>query len=742
MFGGSLKRYEILEELGKGGFGVVYKARDSKLDRIVALKFLSALKNADDDAKQRLIQEAKAASALDHVNICTVHDIGETDEGHLFIAMAHYDGETLKEKLRGGGLPVEKALDYASQIADGLHRAHEQGIVHRDIKPANVMITTQEQVKILDFGLAKMEDAGLTKSGSTLGTVAYMSPEQARGSAVDRRTDVWSLGVVLYEMISGRRPFSGSYEHAVLYSILHTDPDPIRETGLPEFVRGAITEALAKDPQDRPRDMAAFLQLLDEERESIGPELLGERKDIVVLPFRDISTGEDNSYLSDGFTEEVITDLSSLRSLRVISRSSAMRLKESNMSVPGIAQRLNVRYVLDGSVRKAGPRLRVSAQLIDAETDANLWAHRFDGTVEDVFDIQEEVARAVVDALRLELTPRDEKNLADRPAFDVGTHEAYLRARYDMWRFSTESLSSARRKVKTAIDHFGNDERLLSLLGQIDATFLQTGTGDPGEHLSEAIRLVERLFSLFGDSVHAYKLRATIRFHTGDIRAAVPDARRAYEMDPNDPDILVLLGYMYCLLGDEQRAFALVDHLLSIDPLTPVNLCVRGCIEVMFGRAEQGIDWYRRAYEMEPDTPFMALFYGWALIWNDRFDEAEPVLDKLKHLHGGTITALTGEAYLAAARGERDRAAALVTPEVEDAARDIEMFSRYLTEILAMAAEEERALVWLENSVRLGLVNYPYLSRHNRMLDGLRDVPRFEQIVDRVEEEWRELTSS
>lgn len=733
-----LDRYEILAKIGKGGMGVVYKARDTKLDRVVALKFLSSYGRSDEEAKQRLIREAKAASALDHMNICTVHDIGETDEGDLFIAMAYYRGETLGARLAGGALPVNRAVEYARQIADGLRSAHESSIVHRDIKPANIFISADNRVKILDFGLAKTGEVGLTKTGSTLGTVAYMSPEQVRGEPVDHRTDIWSLGVVLYEMLTCCRPFPGAYEQAVMYAILHSEPEPIRDSKIPESLRLSVIRALSKNRDNRPADMAEFQRLLASPESSAPGMSTEDRKAIVVMPFRDISTAEDNAYLSDGFTEEVITDLSGLQSLRVISRSSSMRLKDSKMSIPEIASRLSVRYVLDGSVRKAGSRFRINAQLIDAETDAILWASRFDGSVEDVFDIQEEVARAVVDALRLQLSPRDERSLAERQKFDARTNEAYLRARYEMWRFSEASLTSALRHVTNAIEQFGSDERLLSLLGQIHATFLQTGAGNRAEHLQEAETLIKRLFEMGPESEHAYRLRAVVRFHAGDIRAALPDARRAHELDPNDADTLALLSYMYLLTGDEDRALGHIEHLLSIDPLTPINLCVRGMAEVVFGRPERGTRYYRTAYEMEPDTSFMALFYEWALIWSGQLSEARPVLEHLKETVPNSVTALVGAAYFAAARGDRELVRESITEEVESAARNVEVFSRFLAEIFAMAGDEDTSLGWLENSVRIGLINYPYLRYHNPMLDNLRGVPRFETLLERVKEEWRD----
>ena len=647
--GETIGRYKIGERLGRGGMSVVYRAWDPKLERDVALKFLPALLSSDDVSRERLLVEAQVAAGLEHPNICTIHEIGEAEDGRLFISMPLYEGETVGAKLETGPLSEEETLRLALQAARGLAKAHERGVIHRDIKPGNLMITEDGTLKILDFGIAKLEGAS-DPMGQTPGTAYYMSPEQVAGGQVDARTDLWSLGVVLYEMLTGRRPLEGETREAVRQAIVEEEAIPlarVRPDASPG-IGGLIRELIQKDPSRRPKSAAEVVDELRKLRRAsdsvlsrprrrlaivaglVGVALLSSaiwywrdsglsrreaavglsERSIAVLPFQNLTEDPSNAELAAGLHAVLVTQLSKMDGLTPISSSSVMEYGKTSKSVSEIAHELDVETVLEGSVQHAGGRMLVSAQLIDGTTGRNLWADLYERelTTENLFSIQGDIARRIADALSIELSRDQEKGVDTPPTKNPIAYEYYLRG-----------------------------------------TALLTGP-PTGEGRPHARSLAESMFrnALRLDSTFALAWAALANMHTGAVSGertltstillgrsregrlqADSALRKAATYGPDLPETITAQGwYDSNVEGDYEKALDHFETALRASPNDPELLGAIGLLRVGQGRLEEGLPYLERALRLDPRSYWRAGLLGQVYADLRRYDDAERLYDR------------------------------------------------------------------------------------------------------------------
>ncbi|MFN0159240.1 MAG: protein kinase domain-containing protein [Bacteroidota bacterium] len=572
MIGSTISHYKILDKLGEGGMGVVYKAQDLTLDRPVAIKLLTSHLSNTAENKARFMQEAKSAAALNHRHILGVYEIDDHN-GSMFLVMEYVDGKTLKKHIAdlqsGSGLPVDQAVNWIIQIAEGLDAAHQKQIVHRDIKSENIMIDRNGQLKIMDFGLAKLKSsAGLTKTGTSLGTLSYMSPEQAQGVPADHRSDLWSLGVVFFEMLTADLPFKAEHEAALLYLVVNEEsPVPSAfDRRIPHQVDAVVRKMLAKDRTQRyqsMQDLIASLKALKSEIEA--STTAAPRKAIAVLPFGNISAEKENEYFGDGLMEELIVNLSRLKDIEVVSRTTSQQYKGTKKDIKTIGRELGVRYILEGSVRKFQDNLRIAVQLVDVESDRQLWAESYKGTLADVFDIQEQVSKEIVDALMVKLTPSEQVVLTKRSTVNPEAFDCYLRAREFLYRRTKSSLQFAIQLFQRAIELDTRYAPAYAGLGEAYAT-LHYDYDTKEIWVDKAIE--SSLKALMYDSTvsEAYAALALAYFSKKSLQEAEAAAKKAIDLGPNIFTGYWVLARIYHVTDRDRQSIDLLKKTISLNP--------------------------------------------------------------------------------------------------------------------------------------------------------------------------------
>ena len=589
--GARLGRYEVVAVLGVGGMGEVYKVRDTNLNRMVAIKAIPAHLAGDPERRARFDREARAVAALSHQNICTLHDVLHEGD-RAFLVMEYVEGETLATRLERGPLPPDAALKLATELAAALDAAHRGGIVHRDLKPGNIMLTPAG-LKLLDFGIAKVGDGviagsdGATVStlpGTMLGTLEYMSPEQAFGRPLDARSDLFSFGAVLYEALTARPAFKGESDVDSLDRVLHARPEggAAARRSVEIALWRVVRKCLEKDPDRRFQTAAELLSELTslERQRHEPPRQAIDKPSIVVLPFEDLSPAKDNEYFSDGLSEELITDLSGVAGVRVVSRTTSMRLKGHGRDVASIARELAVHYVLDGSVRKSGSDLRITAQLIDASTDTQLWGGKYTGSLNDVFDIQEQVSRQIVDALKVTLTLQETVGLTKRATLNPEAFDLALRGRHLLDRFTRRDLLAAVELFQEAIARDSRYAPAFAGLAEAHATIYQEFERRE-RRLDAAMEAAFKALLYDPALPDAYAALGLAHFNKGALEDAVVASQRAVQLDPDNFIGYWTLARIYHLTDRDQDALEMFQKVIA---LKPDYYPVYGYIRMVFER--------------------------------------------------------------------------------------------------------------------------------------------------------------
>jgi serine/threonine protein kinase len=760
--GTRLGRYEIRSQLGTGGMGEVYLAQDTMLDRAVALKILPPNLAEDNDRMGRFVREAKSASALNHPNIITIHEIGEIDGLH-FIATEYIEGETLKSRLETESLSLKSTLDIALQVVSALDAAHRTGIVHRDVKPDNIMVRRDGIAKVLDFGLlkltasdrSKVDSEGETKmqvrtsAGVIMGTTAYMSPEQARGLEMDERTDIWSFGCVLYEMLASQQAFQGETMTDVLANIIYSEPASLlaQRRDTPAELERIIAKTIRKNRDERyqsAKELFIDLQQL-QTRMLVEAEIIrsGESdrvaqiqpstflSSIAVLPFANLSAEKDNEYFSEGLTDEIIMNLSKLQVLKVITRGATMRYVKEGKTHKQIASDLGVQYLLEGSVRRYGSDLRITAQLVDAFRDEYIWAETYRGTMKDIFDIQEEVASEIARALQIRLSPDEKQNLKKRPTENTGAYQLYLQGRFFWNKRSEEGLKTAIRYFEQAIER--DPHYALAWAGIADSYSLLGEYGNiPRKELypmaeaavNKALEIDNRLAE-----VHT-SLASILMFRKWDWANSEKEFKLALELNPNYATAHHWYSQWFLNMGRLEESLRMISRAAELDPVSQAILKDQGLTLYYNRQYDEAIKLAQKTLELDPNYAAAHRLLSLAYQGAGRFDEAIVENQKWGALTGNKLETAVTLAQLYAVSGRVEEARTII----DDLQRDkllTDQIYRGLALVYAALGENDPAFACLEKSYERHEESILTL-KVDPKVDPLRSDPRFTVLLKKI----------
>jgi serine/threonine-protein kinase len=790
--------YENLAPLGAGGMGEVWQAHDPRLERQVALKVLPSELEADGAARSLLLREARMASKLNHPNVCTIYEVGET-EGRAFIAMELVEGQSLADKLAAGPLPPEQVLRYGEQVAEALEHAHSRGVVHRDLKCANVVITPEGRAKVLDFGLAgRLRDDDFVEattqslgsaelSGKIAGTLPYMAPEQLRGQPADSRSDLWSLGVMLYEMAAGERPFRGGTAFEVSSAILGQPTPPLQRTTtgqVPPQLQTIIEHCLEKDPDARYQRSGEVRAALEMTRAGSEVQLpsrppatssrrwqlaaaagtaalvaavvwlaLGGGTDhliggngngqrpirLAVLPFANLSGDPEQAFLSDGLTQEMITQLGKLHpeGLRVIARSSVMRYLGKNIPIDQIGRELEVDYVLEGSAQREGDRIRIATELIEVAAQSQLWADAFDRELSSILMVQSEIAREVANALALKLLPKELQRLASADSVNPAAYEAYLKGTMHWMTLGPAGLETAERYFKQALEEDPSYAEAYAGLAWVWAGRQQGGISPPSEAGPKAKAAAERAIALDENSDAAHAALAAISTWTDwDWEVAEHQWQRTLEINPNNAVVRAYYAHFLALMGRTEEAVEHAERAIELDPYNPLLRALYGMVLVIDRSFDEAVGAARTALELQPNAPLAGAVLQHVFIAKGmREEQLEHQRERIAR-DPGRVAAFEQGLAEGGYEGAQLAIADLLAERYEmaggipDAGRRTVFLPVAISWRYIDGADYQRSIDWLEEAYEVGDPNLPYLGFP--LFDPLRSDPRFQELARRM----------
>ena len=714
--------YEILAPIGAGGMGEVWRARDTRLGRIVAIK------KVREQHSERFKQEARSIAALNHSFICQLYDIGPD-----YLVLEYVEGKPLSSPL-----PEKEAVRLAIQIATALEAAHKKGIIHRDLKPANIMVTDEGSVKLLDFGLAKLyeQDASIstsatadfpaTQTGAVLGTVAYMSPEQAQGQPADARSDIFSFGLVLYEMLSGRRAFAGESPVATALSLVKDEPPPLQASPSLEKI---VRRCLAKNPPGRYQTMSDVKTALEQVFEEKAKVVAEPQPSIAVLPFVNMSGDKEQEYFSDGLAEEIINVLAHIPGLRVAGRTSSFFFRSKDVEFVEIGKKLNVGHILEGSVRKAGNRIRVTAQLINVADGFHLWSERYDREMTDVFAIQDEISQAIAEKLRVRLS--GEGPLVKRHTENVEAYSLYLKARHHSLKLTPEGLSKGQEYCEQAIAMDPNYALAWFGLAEIYNIHGYFGYMGPKMAYEQCRKAALKALELDEALPQAHAIIATLRAGEYDWKGSEREFARALDISPEPLDVRYLYNYFYLVpMRRLDEAIAGAKRVLELDPLSPMKQVHLGIYYFYARQWDRAIKQYLNAIELDPNYYIAHSNLGNLYIQIGKLEDAVQACETSMQLAGRSSHAI-GTLGVAYARAGRTGEARKLLEELNDRAQKTNVPPSMFAHIYFCLGESDKAFDWLEKAVdeQDALILHFQVSPYS---DPLRSHPRFHALLRKM----------